>query len=100
MSTKLFVGNISFQAQEDELRQLFEQAGAVQSVRIIVDQFSGRSRGFGFVEMTSAEDGQKAIRMFNGHVFKDRALVVDQARSPQRGEGGRGPGGPRRGPGR
>jgi cold-inducible RNA-binding protein len=101
MAAKLFVGNLSFQATEEDLRELFAQAGNVETVRIITDQFTGRPRGFGFVEMASKEEAQKAVEMLNGRLFRDRNLVVDEARpQPQRGSGGGGGGGPRgdRGP--
>ena len=101
MSAKLFVGNLSFQATEEDLRELFAQAGNVETVRIITDQFTGRPRGFGFVEMATKEEAVKAVEMLNGRLFRDRNLVVDEARpQPQRGSGGGGGGGPRgdRGP--
>jgi cold-inducible RNA-binding protein len=95
MAAKLFVGNLSFQATEEDLRELFAQAGNVETVRIITDQFTGRPRGFGFVEMATKEEAQKAVEMLNGRLFRDRNLVVDEARpQPQRGAGGAG-GGPR-----
>ena len=99
MAAKLFVGNLSFQATEEDLRELFAQAGTVETVRIITDQFTGRPRGFGFVEMATKEEATKAVEMLNGRLFRDRNLVVDEARpQPQRGGGGGG-GGPRdRGP--
>jgi RNA recognition motif-containing protein len=97
MPAKLFVGNLSFQATEEDLRELFAQAGTVESVRIVTDQFTGRPRGFGFVEMSTKEEAAKAIEMLNGRLFRDRNLVVDEARpQPQRGSGGPG-GGPRGG---
>jgi len=98
MAAKLFVGNLSFQATEEDLRELFAQAGTVETVRIITDQFTGRPRGFGFVEMATKEEASKAVEMLNGRLFRDRNLVVDEARpQPQRGPGGGG--GPRdRGP--
>jgi len=104
MPTKLFVGNLSFQATEEDLRELFQQAGTVESVRIVTDQFTGRPRGFGFVEMSTKEEATKAVEMLNGRLFRDRNLVVDEARpQPQRGTGGprgdRGPRGPGGGPG-
>jgi len=103
MPAKLFVGNLSFQATEEDLRELFAQAGTVETVRIITDQFTGRPRGFGFVEMATKEEATKAIEMLNGRLFRDRNLVVDEARpQPQRGPGGggdRGPRGPRSGGG-
>ena len=98
MSAKLFVGNLSFQATEEDLRELFAQAGTVETVRIITDQFTGRPRGFGFVEMATKEEAQKAVEMLNGRLFRDRNLVVDEARpQPQRGAGGGGPRGDRGG---
>src|SRR5207248_2429786 len=101
MAAKLFVGNLSFQATEEDLRELFAQAGTVETVRIITDQFTGRPRGFGFVEMATKEEATKAIEMLNGRLFRDRNLVVDEARpQPQRGSGGpRGDRGPRPGGG-
>src|SRR5712692_521910 len=93
MPAKLFVGNLSFKAKEEDLLELFPQAGTVESVRIVTDQFTGRPRGFGFVEMSTKEEAAKAIEMLNGRLFRDRNLVVDEARpQPQRGSGG-GPGG-------
>ena len=89
MAAKLFVGNLSFQATEEDLRELFQQSGTVDSVRIITDQFTGRPRGFGFVEMATKEEATKAIEMLNGRLFRDRNLVVDEARpQPQRSGGG------------
>ncbi len=86
MPAKLFVGNLSFQATEEDLRELFQQAGTVESVRIVTDQFTGRPRGFGFVEMATKEEAAKAVEMLNGRLFRDRNLVVDEARpQPQRG---------------
>lgn len=102
MPAKLFVGNLSFQATEEDLRELFAQAGTVETVRIITDQFTGRPRGFGFVEMATKEEATKAVEMLNGRLFRDRNLVVDEARpQPQRGSGAgdRGGRGPRPGPG-
>lgn len=99
MGTKLYVGNISFQASEKDLEELFEKAGHVESVKVITDTYSGQSRGFGFVEMSTGEEAKKAIEMFNGQNLKERALVVNEAR-PQRPKGqgqGRREGGGRRG---
>jgi cold-inducible RNA-binding protein len=99
MPAKLFVGNLSFQATEEDLRELFQQAGTVETVRIITDQFTGRPRGFGFVEMTTKEEATKAVEMLNGRLFRDRNLVVDEARpQPQRTGGGDRGGGGGRGP--
>jgi RNA recognition motif-containing protein len=89
MFTRLFVGNLSFQATEEDVRELFQHAGTLGSVRIVTDQFTGRSRGFGFVEMATREDAVEAIKMLNGRLFRDRHLVVDEARpQPQRSRGG------------
>lgn len=94
MENKLFIGSLPFQASEDEFRAHFEQAGAVKSATIIKDRDTGRSKGFGFVEMETAEDALKAIEMLNGQEFKQRALVVNLARPredrPAGGGGGRG----------
>jgi len=86
MGAKLYVGNISFQATEKDLEELFEKAGHVESVKIITDPYSGQSRGFGFVEMSSNDEAKRAIEMFNGKGFKQRELVVNEAR-PQRSKG-------------
>lgn len=89
MSAKLFVGNLSYQATEEDLRELFQQAGTVESVRIITDQFTGRPRGFGFVEMSTKEEAEHAIEQLNGRLFRDRNLVVNEARpQPSRAQGG------------
>ena len=102
MTKKLYVGNLSFQTTEDELSNLFTQVGAVESVRIITDRDTGRSRGFGFIEMGD-DDADKAINQFNGTDMDGRALTVNEAR-PQtdrgRGGGGGGGGGGRGGYGR
>ncbi len=104
MSTRLYVGNISFKVTEDDVRDLFSQAGEVVSVKLIKDAATGRLRGFGFVEMASKEEGQKAISMFNGKAFMDRNIVVNEAkpqetreRSYGRERGGFGGGGRGRG---
>jgi RNA recognition motif-containing protein len=99
MPAKLFVGNLSFQATEEDLRELFQQAGTVETVRIITDLFTGRPRVFGFVEMATKEEATKAVEMLNGRLFRDRNLVVDEARpQPQRSGGGGDRGGGGRGP--
>jgi len=107
MESKLYVGNLSYSTTEDDLRQLFSQAGSVKSVSVIKDRETGRSKGFGFVEMGSDEDAQKAISQFNGQNFQDRSLKVNVARPredrPRGGfggpRGGGGFGGPRGGGG-
>lgn len=92
MPCKLYVGNLSFQATDSDLQEFFEQAGTVVSARVVVDRFTNRPRGFGFVEMATLEEGRRAIQMLNGRMFKDRALVVNEARSGgPRGSGDRGP---------
>src|SRR4026209_1994348 len=89
MAAKLFVGNLSFRATEEDLRELFAQAGNVETVRIITDQFTGRPRGFGFVEMATKEEAVKAVEMLKGRLLPHRNLRGDEARhQPQRGGGG------------
>lgn len=90
MSMKLYVGNLSFQTSSDELQQLFSQAGTVQSVNVIEDRETGRSRGFGFVEMSSKEEGHAAIQQFNGHEVGGRALNVNEAKAREDRGGSRG----------
>lgn len=80
MSRNLYVGNLSFSVSEDELRELFEGVGAVSSVKVIHDPHSGRSKGFGFVEMVEDQGADQAIQKLNGHSFKGREIVVDHAR--------------------
>ena len=98
MGNKLFVGNLSFDATENDLQDLFAQAGPVNSVNIMQDRATGRARGFGFVEMASDADAEKAISMFNGKDFQGRALTVNEAR-PREERGGGGGGGGYRGGG-
>jgi cold-inducible RNA-binding protein len=103
MSMKLYVGNLSFQTSSDDLQQLFAQVGTVESATVVEDRDTGRSRGFGFVEMASKEEGQKAIEEFNGKDLNGRNLTVNEARPrEERGNrgGGRGFGGNRGGGGR
>ena len=80
MSVKLFVGNLPFNTTPAELESLFGQVGAVASVNIITDKFTGRSRGFGFVEMSNNDEAQNAIERFNGHEMQGRALTVNEAK--------------------
>ena len=87
MNLKLYVGNLSFGASEEDLKKLFSEAGVVQSVKIVIDSYSGRSRGFGFVEMTSKAEVEKAISLINGKTFMERTLIVSEAR-PQKTRGG------------
>ncbi len=99
MSTKLYVGNLSFGVTSDDLHEHFAQAGAVESAKVVEDRDTGRSRGFGFVEMSSAEEAQAAIEQFNGQDLDGRNLVVNEARPREEGGGGgsRGGGGGGRG---
>jgi len=80
MEAKLYVGNLSYTTGEDELRTLFAQAGTVVSVAVIKDRDTGSSKGFGFVEMTSQVDAQKAITMFNAYKMGERSLTVNMAK--------------------
>lgn len=94
MSTRLFVGNLSYQTTEDDLRQLFAGVGSVSSVTLVTERDSGRSKGFAFVEMATAEEAQKAISELNGQTLHDRSIRVDMARPrEERGSGGGGGGG-------
>jgi cold-inducible RNA-binding protein len=97
MGTKLYVGNLSFNTTENELQELFSQAGTVQEVSLMQDKFTGKSRGFAFVTMSSEEDAQNAISKLNGQTVEGRALTVNEARPreprPPGGGGGRGYGG-------
>lgn len=94
MGTRLYVGNISFQATMDDLKDYFSKAGEVVSAKLITDAATGRSRGFGFVEMSSESEAKKAIEMFNGTDFMNRNIIVSEAKPlEQRGSrdrGGRG----------
>ena len=85
MSKKLFVGGIPYQATEDELNEAFSKAGTVDSVAIIQDKMSGRSKGFGFVEMSTEEEANAAVEMWNGKDFGGRPITVNPAR-PKRDE--------------
>jgi RNA recognition motif-containing protein len=93
MSTKLYVGNLSFQTSGDDLQQLFGQAGTVESANIIEDRETGRSRGFGFIEMSTSEEGRAAIEQFNGKEVDGRALTVNEAKPREDRSGGGGGGG-------
>ncbi|MBI5755390.1 MAG: RNA-binding protein [Nitrospirae bacterium] len=107
MGTKLFVGNLSYEASEKDLTELFAQAGTVESVKIVTDKYSGQPRGFGFVEMSTSGEAQNAISMLNGTSVKDRNITVTEAkprterdtrdsRGGGRGHGGGGGGGGRK----
>ena len=96
MGRRLYVGNLSFSASEDELREHFLQAGTPESVAIIKDRATGRSRGFGFVEMSTDGEASAAIEQLDGKDFKGRPLKINEARQREGGggrEGGRGAGG-------
>ena len=80
MEKKLYVGSLSYETTEDSLKELFSKAGTVSSVSVIMDKFSGKSKGFGFVEMSSEEEAKKAIEMFNGKELDGRNIVVDEAK--------------------
>jgi cold-inducible RNA-binding protein len=88
MSTRLYVGNISFKATEDDVKDLFSQAGEVVSVKLIKDASTGRARGFGFVEMSTNEEAQKAVSQLNGNNFMERSIVVNEAKPQEKRERG------------
>jgi cold-inducible RNA-binding protein len=95
MATKLYVGGLPYSTTQDQLRDAFAKAGAVASTSIIMDKMTGRSRGFGFVEMENDADAQKAIEMWNGQDFDGRKLTVNEAkpmeaRAPRSNDGGNG----------
>ncbi|MGH7260098.1 MAG: RNA recognition motif domain-containing protein [Nitrospiraceae bacterium] len=95
MGSKIYVGGLPYAATEQQLSDLFAQHGAVESARVITDKFTGQSRGFGFVEMTTGEDAQKAISALNGTQMDGRTLTVNEAKpmEPRSGGGGGGRGG-------
>ncbi len=97
--TRLFVGNLPYQTIEQDIQDLFAQAGNVTSVNLMFDKFTGKSRGFAFVELATAEEANKAVEMFNGKDMQGRALTVNIARPreerPRTGGGGGFRGGPR-----
>ena len=103
MAKKLYAGGLSYNTTETTLKETFSQAGTVESATVIIDKMSGRSKGFGFVEMSTDEEAQKAIEMFNGKELDGRTITVNEARPqesrPRSGgfdRGGRGFGGGRR----
>jgi cold-inducible RNA-binding protein len=90
--TRLFIGNLSYNTTEDDLRNCFVEAGTVSSVNLMMDKFTGKSRGFAFVEMASAPEAAKAIELFHGKLLQERALTVNIARPREErppGQGGR-----------
>ncbi len=96
MAKRLYVGNLSYNTTEDALKGLFAQHGAVESVSILMDKFSGRSRGFGFVEMTNDEEAKVAVEKLTGTNLDGRDLVVNEARPQEERKPGGGGGGGRR----
>lgn len=88
MPSKLYVGNLAYAVSNDDLQELFSQVGQVQSATVITDKFSGQSKGFGFVEMTTAEEVANAIRQFNDTELKGRNIKVNEARPREGGFGG------------
>ena len=100
MSKRLYVGGLPYETTDDELKDLFSEAGAVESAKVVTDRYSGRSRGFGFVEMPNDDEAMKAIESMNGKQVGERTITVNEAkpmgeRSERGGRGGFG--GPRRG---
>ncbi|MGD9765300.1 MAG: RNA recognition motif domain-containing protein [Candidatus Binatia bacterium] len=92
MARKLYVGNLAFDVTDRDLEAVFAQAGVCESASVVTDKFSGRSRGFGFVEMSSNAEAERAIQQFNGHDFRGRTLKVNEAKprtsSDAHGRGG------------
>jgi cold-inducible RNA-binding protein len=88
MGKKLYIGNLAFGVGNKDLEELFAQAGVCESAAVITDRATGQSRGFGFVEMSSDADAQKAIQQFDGQEFKGRALKVNEARERDSSRGG------------
>jgi len=80
MAKRLFVGGLPYDTTNDQLEELFSQAGKVESVNVIIDRYSGQGKGFGFVEMSSDEEAQKAIQTLSGHNLNGRSIVVNEAR--------------------
>jgi cold-inducible RNA-binding protein len=100
METKIYVGNLSYETTESDLKELFAQAGTVASAMLIKDRDSGQSKGFAFLEMSNQAEAEKAIQMFNGKSLGNRELKVNLARPrEERGYGRGGPGGNRHRPG-
>ena len=100
--SRLFVGNLSYQTMENDLQEYFSQAGVVTSVNLMLDKFTGKSRGFAFIEFSSSEEANKAVEMFHGKELQGRSLTVNIARpreerAPRSGGGGGGGGGYRGG---
>ncbi|HLF48888.1 MAG TPA: RNA-binding protein [Methylomirabilota bacterium] len=100
MAAKLYVGGLSYSTTSETLREYFAQCGTVESASVVTDKFSGQSRGFGFVEMSTAEEAQRAIAELNGKDLDGRKLTVNVSNPRAPGGGGGGPRGGGRGPGR
>lgn len=96
MSKKIYVGNLPYTMTDDALRAMFAEVGTVESANVIIDKFSGRSKGFGFVEMTNDAEAADAISRLNGKEIEGRALTVNEARPMEKREGRGGGGGERR----
>lgn len=96
MSNKLYVGGLPYSVTDGQLEEIFSHHGSVQSARVISDKFTGRSRGFGFVEMGTTEEAQKAMAALNGSQLEGRTLVVNEAKPQERRPGGGGGGDQRR----
>lgn len=88
MGKKLYVGNLAYNLTEEQIKEFFSQAGNVVSASLITDRRSGRAKGFGFVEMATDEEAKKAIEQLNGQTLSERQIVVNEARPPQKREGG------------
>ncbi len=88
MATKLYVGNLSYQTTDQQLHELFSEAGNVASAQVVTDRYTGEARGFGFVEMASEDEAQQAIAAINGRNVGGRALVVNESRPREGGGGG------------
>ena len=88
MTKKLYVGNLSYTVNEDQLRTLFAQAGEISSVSVITDRYTGDSKGFAFVEMNTEEEAKEAIKRFNGYALDNRNLNVSEARPREERSGG------------
>lgn len=93
MATKIYVGNLSYDTSEDQVKELISKSGSIESINLITDKFSGRSKGFAFVEMANEEDAKKAISEANGAELDGRSIVVNEAKPPrQRNDSDRGGG--------
>jgi len=97
MAQKLFIGGLPFSTSNERLREVFAQAGVVESAQVVTDRETGRSRGFGFVEMATSEDAEAAVKKFDGHELDGRRLTVQHAKPAGLGDRSRSGGGQRRG---